>query len=162
MYEFMRHLKRDPESNKIIGLHENFFLPVGLSEINEAENSLNIAFPAELRQFYMEVGWGQLQTGNSGAVADYNYIASPREIVAIIDGASEWLMPYSQIEAQTLPFLQRDVDLFLCLHPNSDNPNAVYWMWGEKMSNGGRICDSLVGFFRRLVDDPNWFNLPNP
>ncbi len=63
-------------------------------------------------------------------------------------------MPYTQVEHGTLPFFERDVDLFLCLHPDSDNPNAVHWMWGDK------ICDSLVEFFQRLVEDPDWFNPP--
>ncbi len=116
----------------------------------------------ELERFYLEIGWGQLQTGSNGIATDFNYVASPAEIVGIINGTSEWLMPYSQIEENTLPFFQRDVDLFLCLHPKSENPNAVWWMWGEQMPNNGKICDSLVEFFQRLVVDPDWFNPSTP
>jgi antitoxin YxxD len=154
MYEFMYHLKRDSQPLKKWELHENFFLPVTSSEINDAEKILDISFPVELAQFYKEVGWGQLQTGNNGKLTDNNYVANPHEIVLMMQGTSDWLMPYSQLQPDTLPFFQRGVDLFLCFHINSENPNAVHWMWGEK------ICDSLVEFFERLVKDPDWFNPP--
>ena len=162
MYEFMTNLKRSPQPSRVIGLHEIFFFPVGQSEIDEAEQILRMPFPMELERFYLEIGWGQLQTGSNGIATDFNYVASPTEIVGIINGTSEWLMPYSQIEENTLPFFQRDVDLFLCLHPKSENPNAVWWMWGEQMPNNGKICDSLVEFFQRLVVDPDWFNPSTP
>jgi len=158
MYEFIYHLRRTPDPEKVIGLHENFFLPVNSAAIRHAEQVWGFQLPSQLVAFYLEVGWGQLQTGQNGSVVDFNYVASPEELVAIAQGNSDWLMPYSKIEPDTLPFFQCEVDLFLCLHPKSDNPNAVWWMWGEKMQGGGKVCDSIVEFFRRLVEDPGWFS----
>jgi hypothetical protein len=106
----------------------------------------------------VEIGWGQLQTGLNGEKADFNFIASPDELCQIHAGTSDWLMPYSQLEPETIPFLQRDTDLFLCVKPFSENPNAVWWMWGQNLPNDGKICDSLIEFFERLIEDPNWFN----
>lgn len=162
MYEFMHHLKRIHTPEKVIGLHENFFFPVDMSVVTRVEVAWGFELPQQLLEFYREIGWGQIQTGRNGCMTDFNYVASLEELEAIANRTSDWLMPYSVIEPGTLPFFQRDVDLFLCLHPKSDNPNAVWWMWGEKMPNGGKICDSLVEFFRRLVDDPDWVNPPKP
>lgn len=162
MYEFMQHLKRDPNTTTRLQLYENGFFPVCVEDIDRAEATLGYVLPLELRRFYEEIGEGRLQTGRNGKVADNNNVASPCELEAIRNGTSDWLMPYSQLEPDTLPFFQRDVDLFLCLKPKSDNPNAVWWMWGELMPNRGKICDSLVEFFQRLVEDPNWFNPPKP
>lgn len=163
MYEFMLHMKRNPEPGRVLQLYENVFCPLQDQHvIDQTERELGVTLPSELKAFYREIGEGQLQTGTNGHVSDFNWVAGPSELVKIVQGESDWLMPYSQLEPNTLPFFQRDVDLFLCLHPMSNNPNAVWWMWGEKMPNGGKICDSLVEFFQRLVDDPNWFNLPEP
>jgi hypothetical protein len=158
MYEFMHTLKREPNPNRVMDLNENFFIPVSLAAVDHVEDALGIKLPLQLVAFYREIGWGQLQTGTNGNTTDFNYVASLEELEAIANGSSDWLMPYTRLEPDTLPFFQRDVDLFLCLHPKSDNPNAVWWMWGEKLPNGGKICDSLVEFFQRLVEDPNWFN----
>ena len=160
MFEFMYDLRRNSATTKRLELYENGFFPVSEDEINDAERRLGFSLPKELRNFYEEIGEGRLQTGKNSKYTDYNEVACPSELVAILDGTSEWLMPYSQLEPDTLPFLQRGVDSFLCLKPKSDNPNAVWWMWGELMPNGGKICDSLVEFFQRLVEDPNWFNPP--
>jgi hypothetical protein len=160
MFEFMKHLVVIPEPDKVYPLYANVFCRVDQSEVELAEQALKSPLPEQLRAFYLEIGEGQLQTGSSGAVSDNNLVAAPSELIEIINGTSEWLMPYSQIEPNTLPFFQRGVDSFLCLKPRSDNPNAVWHMWGELMPNGGKICDSLVEFFERLVEDPNWFNPP--
>lgn len=156
-------MKRNPQPGRLSPLYENIFYPLQDEfEIDLAERELGITLPSELKAFYREIGEGQLQTGVNGDVSDFNWVANPIELVKINRGKSDWLMPYSLIEPDTLPFFQRDVDLFLCLHPKSDNPNAVWWMWGEKLPNGGKICDSLVEFFQRLVEDPNWFNPQTP
>jgi SMI1 / KNR4 family (SUKH-1) len=162
MYQFMHHLKRKPVANYVMKLHENFFFPIDHldADIRAAEEAFNIKLPSQLKFFYDEIGWGQLQMGANGLTADYNYIAAPAELVEIHNGTSGWLMPYSVLEPESLPFLQRGVDSFLCLKPKSDNPNAIWWMWGELMPHSGKICDSLVEFFQRLVADPNWFNPP--
>lgn len=130
--------------------------------LRDAENNLGYRFPLQLRSFYLEFGAGRLPDYVHTSVNSPNNILIPTHIPKLINGTCEWMMPYTEIEPDTLPFFERDVDLFLCLHPKSDNPNAVWWMWGEKMPNGGKICDSLVEFFQRLVEDPNWFSPPRP
>lgn len=155
----MQHLKKNPAITKHLELHENAFFPVTQDEIYKAEIDLGFTLPSELRRFYEGVGEGRLQTGRNGKVTDNNYVVSPREIIEIMDGTSaEWITPgdTDEMEPETLPFFIRYPSLFLCLHPHNENPNAVWWMWGEK------ICDSLVEFFQRLVEDPDWFNPPRP
>lgn len=162
MYEFLHHLKHASNAEAAIQMHENFFIPVDIAAIKRVEQVWGFALPSQLAEFYKELGWGQIQTGKSSQVSDGNYIASLDELLAIADRTSDWLTPYTKLEPDTLPFFQRDVDFFLCLKPRSDNPNAVWHMWGELMPNGGKISNSLVDFFQRLVEDPNWFNPIKP
>jgi len=131
---------------------------VSENHLAEVEESLGFKLPLMLRQFYLEIGVGRIPTYTHTAYNSPNNILLPSHIPKLIDRTCEWMMPYTTIEPETLPFFERDVDLFLCLHPKSENPNAVYWMWGQDMPNGGKICDSLIEFFERLVKDPNWFN----
>lgn len=161
MFEFMHHMTKESVPGKIHPLYANVFCPLkDKTEIASIEDFLGFKLPTELKAFYLEIGAGQLQTGISGSVSDFNWIASPSELTSILQGTSDWLMPYSQIEPDTLPFFQRGVDHFICLKPHSDNPNAVWWMWGDLSPDKGKICDSLVEFFERLIEDPNWFNPP--
>jgi hypothetical protein len=107
-------------------LYENFFFENTLDSISRLEDFLTYPIPQQLKCFLIEIGWGQLQTGNNGNVSDNNNVASPDEIISILSGQSDWLMPYSQLSPDALPFFQRGIDLFLCLKPHSDNPNAVH------------------------------------
>lgn len=159
MFEFMHHLKKNPAITKRLELYENGFFPVAKDEITNSEISLGFMLPSELRHFYEEVGEGRLQTGRNGKVTDNNHVVSPHEIIEILNGTSEdWVTPgdTDEMEPDTLPFFIRYPSLFLCLHPQSDTPNAVWWMWGDK------ICDSLVEFFQKLVEDPDWFSPSKP
>ncbi len=156
MFEFLKPLVRIPSPTLRLGLFENGFFPVDHALIFEAEERLGYTFPDELRAFYIEIGEGRLQSGEEARLVSHshNSVIHPTDIPKLLDGTCEWMMPYTEIQPDVLPFFDRDLDLFLCLRPRSDNPNAVYWMWGD------RICDSLVEFFQRLMVDPDWFNPP--
>lgn len=160
MYDFLR--QRIVRFDNLSELHSSncrgdYFISVSNDEIQRAESGLASRFPEELRTFYYEIGYGFM--GGGGEYHSPNRICHPTEIPQIIDLTYEGLtLPEFEVEPETLPFFERDVNLFLCLHPKSDNPNAVWWMWGDKLPNGGKICDSLVEFFQRLIEDPNWFN----
>lgn len=128
--------------------------------IANVEDTLGYLIPSELRDFYLSFGAGRLPGYVHTAYNSPNNILLPPHIPRLISGLCKWMMGYTQMEPKTLPFFEVDVDLFLCLKPDSENPNAVWWMWGELQPNQGKICDSLVEFFEKLVVDPNWFNPP--
>jgi hypothetical protein len=163
MFEFMSNLK----NGKTLSLNElkdsegdpysyymSGFWGVSENDLRVVESELGEGIPSQLREFYKEVGVGTIRDAEIIEGFSYNNILFPQHLPKVVSGKCKWLMPYAEIQPDTLPFFERDVDLFLCLHPHSDNPNAVWWMWGDK------ICDSLVEFFQKLVDDPDWFNPP--
>lgn len=162
MYEFLRQriaTFHTPLEMLNSGIAQNHFIAVSDDDIQQAEIVLGCRFPEELRTLYSELGYGFM--GCRGEYPSPNRVCHPLEVPKIMDLSYEGLvLPGFEVEPNTLPFFERDINLFLCLHPISDNPNAVYWMWGQKMPNGGKICDSLVEFFQRLVEDPDWFNPP--
>ncbi len=158
MYQFLESnvtlLADIAELGKVERLDPNHLIPVAKQSIASAELLLGYRLPEQLRQFYLEQGYGFITRGKSGQSISVNRICHPQELYEIVTGNFEGLLPDFEAQPDTLPFFERDTNLFLCHHPASDNPNAVHWMWGEK------ICDSLVEFFQRLVEDPDWFNPP--
>ena len=173
MFEFMIHLKKSTTMTieKLVdsetypnpyALYLEGFQPCDEKVLAYVEGELNYQLPEQLRKYYLEIGVGNLVADESQATFSENNILIPTHIPKLIMGTCGWMMPYTQIEPNTIPFFELAIDSFLCLKPDSDNPNAVWWMWGELMPNGGKICDSLVEFFQRLVEDPNWFNPPKP
>jgi hypothetical protein len=169
MFEFMFHLKSLSTLNiaalagsedypNPYAIYSAGFQPCNDAVLLAAENDLGYGLPLQLRAYYSEIGVGSLVSNESQATFSENNVLIPTHIAKLVDGTCGWMLPYTQIEPDTLPFFERALDTFICLKPKSDNPNAVWWMWGELMPDSGKICDSLVEFFQRLVADPNWFN----
>lgn len=161
MFEFMSHLSNgkclsreiqkatesDPYEHYLSG-----FWRLEQSDIRAVEFELGYEFPPQLFAFYSEIGVGTVRASGKAEGLSYNNVIFPWDIGKLLSGDCVWMDPETGVQPGTLPFFERDIGLFLCLHPGSDEPNAVYWMWGEK------ICDSLVEFFQRLLVDPDWFN----
>lgn len=144
MFEFIPRSKNSLIlTPSVLEISEKFPYPEilygrGLWQCNEeiltdAELSLGYRFPNQLRAFYLEIGVGRISGYTHTTHNSPNNILLPSHIPKLVNGTCEWMMPYTQIQPNTLPFFERDVDLFLCLHPQSDNPNAVHWMWKKNL-----------------------------
>lgn len=161
MFEFMVHLtngkiisrkvqaatESDPYEYYISG-----FWKVDPADICTVESELGYKLPDQLSAFYSEIGVGTIRTPGKVEGFSYNNVIFPWDISGLFSGDCAWMEPGLEIQPNVLPFFERDVGLFLCLRPGTAEPNAVYWMWGDK------ICNSLVEFFEKLVVDPDWFN----
>ncbi|MWL91006.1 hypothetical protein [Cupriavidus sp. SW-Y-13] len=114
MFEFLKPLVRIPSSTLRLGLFENGFFPVNNDLIFEAEKKLGYAFPNELRTFYVGIGEGRLQSGEEARFFSHshNSVIHPTDIPKLFDGTCEWMMPYTEIQPDVLPFFDRDLDLF--------------------------------------------------
>ena len=152
MFEFLKSFET---SKNRIEMGCTVVWRVSRNDIEQLRASLPYPIPSQLLALYEEVGIGVFCRGSSGQKSiSHNTIIPPNEVLSVLDGTSELVLPYTQLQPDTLPFFDRDLDSFLCFHSKSENPNAVHWMWGEK------ICDSLIEFIQRLVEDPDWFNPP--
>ena len=136
----------------------NYFIEIEREFIDNLE--LKVTIPIQLLNLYIEKGCGFLNSKINKEQFFLNRIMHPLDVIAVINHNYVGLTSEFEYEENTLPFLEVDVDFFLCLKPYSENPNAVHHMWGELMPNNGKICDSLVEFIERLVEDPNWFSQP--
>jgi hypothetical protein len=133
------------------------FFKIGTEELLAAERRLSYSFPAQLRRFYEEIGTGYLsQSPVTGKAADPNHVIRPMFVAALMCldtppplEVPDFGGPRNGFPDGCLPFLDMGDGSFLYLRPQSDNPNAVWGVRGDKL-----ICNDLVEFFSRLYEDP--------
>lgn len=146
----------------------NFFEAVELSDINEAEKILEFTLPSQLKQFYQEVGSGNLRAPNVVPEGYDFYSANeflpPLTIARFVKGERFWEGQKNYISEDALELLQPGDLPFFEIHNNSsflkmkalsDNPNAV---WTLNPYNPIKIEDSLEEFIKNLYyKDPAYY-----
>jgi hypothetical protein len=118
-------------------LFENCFWSLdGKSSIRDAEERLGFDFPIALKEFWLEIGYGFLQTSNSGESTGLdNHIFRPKDIadILLLKEESGLILPEAveYMPPDEMPFFEiGDMSSFLCMKPLSDRPNSV-WGYGE-------------------------------
>jgi hypothetical protein len=151
------------------------FRRVEKEELESAEEIMGIEFPANLRKFYLDIGYGRIGRSVNQSVQDYYDFSSSNDILEPMHAASIFLKGRIKIEQPLtelfykyfvpgeipevifkegeLPFFEiADGSQFLIMKPLSDNPNAVY------TESGILIEDSFERFIWRLYyEDPGYY-----
>lgn len=165
MFEFMTNLSNGKRIDRRVQAategdpYEHYlsgFWRIDPADLRDVESELGYSLPEQLSAFYSEIGVGTVRSSKKIEGLSYNNVLFPWDMGKLIAGTCAWADPDIEIEPDVLPFFERDVGLFLCVRPESEQPNAVHWMWGDK------ICDSVVEFFQRVIVDPDWFNPTAP
>jgi hypothetical protein len=164
MFEFLlKHRFSSPEEERRVVGSTPYpgisFYAVSDSKLAEAERRLGFTFPNQLRTLYSKIGYGFIDKSPiTGKSAVQNYVVPPTlvaELMALSDPpplpVPDYGAPRNGFPEGCLPFLDMGDGSFLYLKPQSDNPNAVWGVRGDKL-----ICNDLVEFFARLYEDP-WF-----
>lgn len=161
-------LNKQERRIKAGGVHlgqNNFFDPVSAEEIKKGEKILGLPFPDQLKDFYYQVGHGNLTTPYNAPV-DYDFyssneILSPSVAARFAKGILEWENQTHWMSQDTceilepgdLPFFEiHDSSNFLIMKLNSDNPNAV-WALGNI-----KIEENFEKFIWRLYyESPSYY-----
>jgi len=130
-----------PHNHIIETWRENSFLFLEEGEIENAEQTMGIKFPEELKDFWQEIGGGHITVSKKGATKDYacyyaNRILFPREIASILtQGIGSEIITEEGLEylkEGDIPFFEiADHMSYFTMKPSSDNPNAVYDIDGK-------------------------------
>lgn len=133
----------------------NRFIRVAKKEIEKAEKILGFPFPSQLRQFYEEIGYGNLTTPHNPP-KDYHFyntneILPPLIVAHFYKGIIEhhtirekeealhyeddYYFAHELLDYSTpgdLPFFEiGDSSSFLFMKPNSKSPNKIYDIGGD-------------------------------
>jgi hypothetical protein len=132
----------------------NTMYPVTLERIEAAETRMQLKFPSELRQFFLEAGCGFWQQGVKDLERNQfliNRIADPGDIAGMVCEPDYPTRPCTGLKPGEIPFFDRgDRDYFL-VNARSEDPNRVLW------PSGRLVTGSLVEFFDRLYQHADFF-----
>jgi hypothetical protein len=160
------YLKRYVNFNDFDGKKPmNWFESVSENDIFLSETRLGFKFPDQLREFWLNIGYGSLPNGSS----NYNHFLYPKAIADIL--LSDPDSPdcpviyefYDMLEPGDMPFFEiGDSVSFLYMRPKSEKPNAVY------DSLGNEVSPSFEEFIHRLyyesptfyLESDSWGKLP--
>lgn len=130
--------------------HHKFF-KLQENELIVAEERLGFAFPNELRNFYLEVGYGFIKGNNVDAI---NRIMDPDTIadITLREGIYEFDPDLEGIyeEEDKLVFYEVNEGVYLTLDLNTPQQTPVYFFETQ-------IADSLEEFIRKINHDAEYF-----
>lgn len=131
------------EKHKFIRLQENKLL--------NAEERLGFELPYELRDFYLEVGYGFIKGSDENAI---NRIMGPDTIadITLREGIYEFDPDLEGIyeEDDKLVFFEVNEGVYLTLDLNTPQQTPVYFFETQ-------IADSLEEFIRKVDEDAEYF-----
>lgn len=157
----------------------NSFGELSLEKIEKAEAKLGFQFPSQLREFYLEIGCGNLVAPYNTTDENYHFGNSneilPPMVVAEFykplghdprgEEPEEWLHSSDEQYAMSpdhyicmakdcMPFFHMNSSRFLTFMPHSSNPNAVWDDFGEHI-----VEESFEKFIWRLYyEDPAYYD----
>lgn len=133
---------------------ENSFYSVTENEIKEVENELDLKFPKELINFYIEVGYGFIK----GSEFSINRVMDPYSVRDFRLRVNDFefypdIEIYDEFENNKLIFFEGSESALMSIELNENNRSAVYYY-------DIQIATSLEEFLRKIeVNDKYYLEL---
>ena len=129
----------------------NTFYPVNPDTIRKAESNMGIIFPEVLNQFYLNVGYGFLETRKH----NINRIMGPNSVEEFFLGTgqfqnSEEVEIFSHYTNDKLVFFEVHESLFLSMGITKKNKGIIYYY--DEM-----IAEDLKEFFEKYLENEGYF-----
>jgi hypothetical protein len=127
------------------------FFPLKEKDLIKAEERLGFNFPPELREFYLEVGYGFFKGNNENSISrlmDPDTIAD----ITLREGIYEYDPDLEGIyeEADKLVFYEVNEGVYLTLDLNDTQRTSVHFF-------DNKIADSLESFIKKVDEDNEYF-----
>ncbi|WP_137790921.1 SMI1/KNR4 family protein [Bacillus sp. E(2018)] len=132
---------------------ENSFYSVTENEIKEAEKELNLKFPKELVDFYLEVGYGFIK----GSEININRIMDPYSVRDFRLRVNDFefypdIEIYNEFENNKLIFFEGSESALISIELNENYRSAVYYY-------DIQIATSLVEFIKKIEEDDKYYRV---
>ncbi|MGG0412334.1 SMI1/KNR4 family protein [Peribacillus simplex] len=127
------------------------FFPLKEKDLIKQEERLGFNFPPELREFYLEVGYGFFKGNNENSISrlmDPDTIAD----ITLREGIYEYDPDLEGIyeEADKLVFYEVNEGVYLTLDLNDTQRTSVHFF-------DNKIADSLESFIKKVDEDNEYF-----
>lgn len=133
------------------GDNQNKFYSVKIEEINELEKELNLSIPKELKDFFLEMGYGFI----NGSECNVNRIMDTRSIrdFRLRKGDFEFypdIEIYDEYEVGKLIFFEGSESALISIELTDDNSGNIFYY-------DIKIADSLEEFVTKIQEDDNYY-----
>lgn len=130
---------------------ENNFYPVTENEIKEVEKELDLKFPKELVNFYLEVGYGFIKSSefNINRIMDPYSVRDFRLRVNDFEFYPE-IEIYDEFENNKLIFFEGSESALMSIELNENNRSSVYYY-------DIQIATSLEEFLRKIEENDKYY-----
>ncbi|KPN14990.1 hypothetical protein AKG37_17470 [Bacillus australimaris] len=130
---------------------ENSFHPVTENEIKEVEKELDLKFPKELVNFYIEVGYGFIK----GSEFNINRIMDPYSVRDFRLRVNDFefypdIEIYDEFENNKLIFFEGSESALMSIELNEKNSSPVYYY-------DIQIATSLEQFLRKIEENDKYY-----
>ncbi|WP_106496436.1 SMI1/KNR4 family protein [Lentibacillus sp. Marseille-P4043] len=130
---------------------ENSFYPVTENEIKEVEKELDLKFPKELVNFYIEVGYGFIK----GSEFTINRIMDPYSVRDFRLRVNDFefypdIEIYDEFENNKLIFFEGSESALMSIELNEKNSSPVYYY-------DIQIATSLREFLRKIEENDKYY-----
>ncbi|GAB6256949.1 SMI1/KNR4 family protein [Peribacillus sp. NPDC055009] len=130
---------------------ENSFNPVTENEIKEVEKDLDLKFPKELVNFYIEVGYGFIE----GSEFNINRIMDPYSVRDFRLRVNDFefypdIEIYDEFENNKLIFFEGSESALMSIELNENNRSPVYYY-------DIQIATSLEEFLRKIEENDKYY-----
>lgn len=130
---------------------ENSFYPVTENEIKEVEKELNLKFPKELVNFYLEVGYGFIK----GSGFNVNRVMDPYSVRDFRLRVNDFafypdIEIYDEFENNKLVFFEGSESALISIELDENSRSAVYYY-------DIQIATSLEEFLKRIGEDDKYY-----
>ncbi|AXN41683.1 SMI1/KNR4 family protein [Peribacillus butanolivorans] len=127
------------------------FFPLKEKDLIKAKERLGFKFPPELREFYLEVGYGFFKGNNENSISrlmDPDTIAD----ITLREGIFEYDPDLEGIyeEVDKLVFYEVNEGVYLTLDLNDTHRTSVHFF-------DTKIADSLESFIKKIDEDNEYF-----
>ncbi len=152
-FGFLKEYIFEDPKDKDIWNNKNVFFRLSHNEILDYESKLGRKFPCELKDFFVEVGYGFLRCD----VNDYiNRIMSPGDIFNFVYGINEFSNDERRSHYKNqneLVFYEVSEDSCLTMDLSNENSNGEC----PVQYNGKKVADSLTDFIERMNDESDYY-----
>ncbi|WP_077302425.1 SMI1/KNR4 family protein [Virgibacillus pantothenticus] len=130
---------------------KNSFYPVTENEIKEVEKELDLKFPKELVNFYIEVGYGFIK----GSEFNINRIMDPYSVRDFRLRVNDFefypdIEIYDEFENNKLIFFEGSESALMSIELNENNRSAIYYY-------DIQIATSLEEFLRKIEENDKYY-----
>ena len=135
----------------IKSLDGNQFFPVRESEIEEVESILELKFPSDLREFFIEVGYGFLKKSEY----NINRIMGPASIRDARLKVNDFefypdIEVYEELEEDKLIFFEANESALLLIELGDEKDNSIFY-------DEIKIADSLEDFLKKIMVNDKYY-----